>query len=333
MSSVKITNRFALFFFAFFIFSGKILYFLPGLLYLPYTTLSALLSVFSFGITILVYFIATKKDVKSTLKLYKISPKNILLSILLAYASQPIMNFLAVIFSLFFPNLVEQSFNLADGSSLLSMLFTMAIMPAVLEEITLRGIFLSGYEELGAFRSIFYTAILFGLLHMNPQQVPYAIFAGLIFCFLVQRIGSIWAAIIPHFLINGSSVVTVFMYPEIASASPLDTFTTEELLFYTGGYALFSIPWLLFLIYLVARFNPVEKKSKSFIMDISKDLNYPNPPLSEENTDFYIPDTKVKFFTWEIIIVLILFIIFGVVPYLEHFFHAIENYSSLGLIF
>lgn len=333
MSDVKSTNRFALFFFIFFILSGKVLYFLPGLLYLPYTILSALLSVFSFGITILVYFIATKKDIKTTLRFNRISIKNIFLAILLAYASQPIMNFLAVGFSLFFPNLVEESFDLASGSSFWSMLFTMAVMPAFLEEITLRGIFLTGYEELGAFRSVLYTSILFGLLHMNPQQVPYAIFAGLIFCFLVQRMGSIWAAIIPHFLINGSSVVAVFMLPEETQASALDIFTPQELMLYTGGYALVSLPWLLFLIYLVARFNPITDNNDANSRWVrehndkkSRDYDFTHIIIEENPQDISIPEPKVKFFTWEILVILILFVAFGVIPYMDYFFYAIGSY-------
>lgn len=341
MSSVKSTNRFALFFFVFFLLSTRILYIFPSLIELPYTTLSIVLSLFSFGTTILVYFMVTKHDIKSTLKLYPLSLRNVFFCIIFVPAIQPIMSFLAVIFSIFFPNLVEESFSLADGSSLFALLFSMAILPAILEEVTLRGIFLSGYKDLGDKKAIWYTALLFGMLHMNPQQVPYAIFAGLIFCFLVQRMGSIWAGIIPHFLINGSSVVISYFMPieESANTSVLDMFTPSEILLYTGLPALCSIPFLYFLVYLVCRFNPKDENLTTEETEFSPPVIAPQDVKSEYNPDIIrieenpytkaeqelFNTTKHKFFTWEIWAVVVIFIVFGVVPFIEYFMDSLQS--------
>lgn len=332
MSDVKSTNRFALFFFLFFIFVGEILNIFPWLRNFSYTTLSAIVTLFAFGVTILTYFIVTKKDIKTTLKLNKLSGRNAFFAVLFAYAMQPMMNFLAVILSLFFPNLVEESLQMSQGSSFFALLFTMAVLPAFLEEIVLRGIFLSGYKDLGSFRAVIYTALLFGLLHMNPQQVPYAVFAGLVFCFLVERMGSIWASVIPHFLINGSSVVLSHFVPIEETGASLDMFSTGELLFYTGGYALFSLPWLFFLMYLVCRFNPIKKQNNfpNYQYPQQYPQQYPKhypqyipEPIIHEENPTYFPIEKVKFFTWEIWVVLGIFIVFGVLPYMDYFFQVI----------
>ena len=195
---------------------------------------------------------------------------------------------------LFFPNLVEQSLELLTTSSLLVALVSTAILPALLEELALRGIFLSGYKPLGIWKSIFYTALLFGLLHMNPQQAPYAFFAGLFFCFLVQRMGSIWASIIPHFLINGSTVFLAFS-PTPQPTIETIALSTKTLLLYSGGLALLSLPALFLLVFFVFKFNPAPPKYALCVSD------------------------RPKFFTWEIGIVIGMFIFLGVLPFLGYF--------------
>ena len=51
------------------------------------------------------------------------------------------------------------------------------------------------------------SGIFFGLMHMNFNQMAYAVVIGLIFGFVVEATGSIIPTMIMHFLINGFSVV------------------------------------------------------------------------------------------------------------------------------
>lgn len=335
MELVKETNRFTLVFFITFIFIGYFGNFIPFLSGLSYIERSIALPILLYGGLIWFYFAVTERNVKETLKLKPISLFNLLLATLVAYAVQPIMSFIAIFFSLFFPNLVEQSISLMEGASFISMLISMAILPALFEEFMLRGIMMTGYRKLGKGKAIVYTAILFGLLHMNPQQVPYAIFAGLVFCYLVDRMGSIWASIIPHFLVNGGSVVSVFLLPMISNGIIEDIEVVYDIntLLYSGLYAVVSIPWLCFLLYLVDRYNPpiddeiyfdeyeFEDVYYAFEKETQKQLLSPsfNPEESLiEYSDFhndYINNTVPKFLTWEIVVVLVLFVIYGIVPY------------------
>ena len=101
MNPIKSINRFAVFFFIFFIFTGYFLPLFPALSALPYAWYSSIVQLFYFGISIVLYFVITKKDIKETLRLYPLGWKNLILVILFAYVIQPSMSFLSYSTSIF----------------------------------------------------------------------------------------------------------------------------------------------------------------------------------------------------------------------------------------
>lgn len=295
MNQTKQTNLFALIFFIFFIVSGQLLYAIPMIRDLPYEWFSSIVQIVYFTIPIIGYFIWTKKSPKEVFRLYPLGWKNLALIVVFGFAIQPLMRFLSFFTSMFFPNVAQESFNALEGAGFVSSLITMAILPALLEELSLRGVFLSGYRRLGTWKAIFCTALLFGLLHMNPQQFPYAFIAGLFFCFLVERTGSIWASIIPHFIINATNVYSMFA-PAAEEMATIDPPGNTMLLLYTGLSAFLSLPFLGLLLFIFLKINP--------------NLN----PYTQSNK------TAERFLTPSILCVFGLFVIFGILPYLGYLF-------------
>lgn len=294
MNQTKQTNRFALIFFIFFLISGPLLYAIPLIRDLPYEWFASIVQVVYFTIPIVGYFIWTKKSPKEVFRLYPLGWKNLLLIVLFGFAIQPLMRFLSFFTSLFFPNVAQESLEALQGAGFIGSLIAMAVLPAFLEELSLRGIFLSGYRRLGTWKAIFCTALLFGLLHMNPQQFPYAFLAGLFFCFLVERTGSIWASIIPHFIINATNVLTMFL-PVAEEAATMDPPANTLLLLYTGVSALLSLPFLGFIFFWFLKINPVQ----------------PNIQTKE---------TAERFLSPSILCIFGLFVVFGILPYLGFLF-------------
>lgn len=92
-------------------------------------------------------------------------------------------------------------------SDFLFMTLTVAIIPAILEEITIRGVLLQPLRRFGDKFAIFVSALIFSLLHGNMVQVPYTIVAGIYFGYVAVATGSIWPSIILHFFNNFYSVV------------------------------------------------------------------------------------------------------------------------------
>ena len=99
--------------------------------------------------------------------------------------------------------------------------------------------------------SILACALLFALLHLNPQQFLYAFLVGFIFCFLVERTDSLYASILPHMIINGTTVFSIFADEAAAETAAMAAEMTEStILVYLFLMALISIPWLAILLML-----------------------------------------------------------------------------------
>lgn len=77
-----------------------------------------------------------------------------------------------------------------------------AVAPAILEEVAIRGILLQPLRRYGDFFAIVCSAVIFSLLHGNMVQVPFAVVAGIFLGYVAVSTGSLWPSIILHFLNN-----------------------------------------------------------------------------------------------------------------------------------
>ena len=253
MTETKRTNRFALLFFLYFMGASVALAMVPFVREMSDSAYMLLAQLISFLPPLVFYFRYTKKDVRKTLRLNPLGWKNALIIFSFGVSIQPIMSLLSYLMSLFFPNPVEQSIEGIQQSGLILSLLSVAVIPAILEEVFSRGILLSGYHFLGKWKAAFVSAMLFGLLHMNPQQLPYAFVVGFIFCFLVERTDSLFAGILPHMVINGTTVFSIFT--EGAGTGPVEM-EQSVIIVALLLMALLSLPWLAVLLYAFLKINP-----------------------------------------------------------------------------
>lgn len=77
-----------------------------------------------------------------------------------------------------------------------------ACAPALIEEFLFRGAIMGSLKKFGTPFAIFTSAILFGLVHGNLIQIPFAFLVGLILGFAVVKTNSIWTGVFIHFLNN-----------------------------------------------------------------------------------------------------------------------------------
>ncbi len=239
------------------------------------------------------YFAVTKKDIRQTLRLNALGGKNILLLIGFGLLIQPIINLLSYATSLLFPNPVTQAAEgIADSGFLLSML-AVAVFPAVFEELLARGVLLSGCRFLGKGRAAFFVALFFALLHLNPQQFPYAFVVGLLFSFLVERTDSLFASVLPHMIINGTTICSIFASSGTTEATTAGSpvIILLSLLF----LAVLSLPCLAGLLHLFCKIN----------------LPKADLVLTDENGMPY----RERLFYPETLVVLVLYLYFGLLPY------------------
>ena len=84
----------------------------------------------------------------------------------------------------------------------------LAVLAPVMEEVLFRGILLESVrEKYSSGRAIVVSALMFGVIHIIPQQVVNAFVIGLILGFIYVRTDSLWPVIIIHALNNAMAYV------------------------------------------------------------------------------------------------------------------------------
>ena len=112
----------------------------------------------------------------------------------------------------FVDNQAADIFNSLSDAGLFLLAFFAAVAAPVFEELTFRGILYSGIRKSGsAMQAIIWTGVLFGLFHMNLNQMCYAIALGIFFGALREVTGSVLPSIICHMSINGTSVIVMIL--------------------------------------------------------------------------------------------------------------------------
>jgi membrane protease YdiL (CAAX protease family) len=86
-----------------------------------------------------------------------------------------------------------------------------ALIPAVFEELLFRYVPLKLLKD-DPRCAVTVSAILFAFAHVNAFQIPYALFAGLLFAMLCYATGSVITSIIAHTLNNVFSLIIIYGY-------------------------------------------------------------------------------------------------------------------------
>ena len=85
-----------------------------------------------------------------------------------------------------------------------------AVLPAICEETTHRGLLIHGYSMLGIKRAVIYSSLMFGLMHLNINQFFYATILGFLIALSTLMSKSIIPAMIIHFMNNFISTYISF---------------------------------------------------------------------------------------------------------------------------
>lgn len=91
-------------------------------------------------------------------------------------------------------------------------LLSNAVVPALVEEFALRGVVLNALRKYGDAFAVFFSGLVFGIMHGNGNQAPFAFILGSVLAMLVIMTGSLWTSITVHLINNIYSVVmTAFL--------------------------------------------------------------------------------------------------------------------------
>ena len=110
-------------------------------------------------------------------------------------------------------------------TSLVLNLVSTAVLPALLEEMVMRGYVLGALRRYGDKLAVILSAALFGLIHGNVLQLPFAFVLGLVFGWLVVQTGSIWPSVVLHFGNNAMAVLLDYVELAVGSSTAATVLT------------------------------------------------------------------------------------------------------------
>ena len=173
----------------------------------------------------------------------KIKVSSFFMVLLFTFLIMPMSTALNAISMLF----VDNTVNAISGDVLQMpfpvMLFMIGIFGPFCEEFVFRGIIFRGYKKSGSvFWAVFWSALLFGLMHLNFNQAAYAIALGIMFALLVEATGSLWSSMIAHMVFNSWQVCIMYLAEFIPTelVEPEMELTQDLLIMAIGPYLLIA---------------------------------------------------------------------------------------------
>lgn len=158
----------------------------------------------------LLYVILKKGSIKQELRFNKLGFMNAFLVTLIFLCGYPVAVFVGIIGNLFvsfFGKLIQSPIPFAENfNEYFVLLMIVAGSAGICEEIFFRGLIMRGYEKLGKWPSIIFTAVLFSMLHLNIQNILGTLFLGIILGYVVYTTNSIFAGMLGHFVSNAVAV-------------------------------------------------------------------------------------------------------------------------------
>jgi len=171
---------------------------------------------------VIIYLIVTKTNPFKLIPFKFFNPLAILTLVLMTYSLLPLVALVNMISMQFVENaLTDVTVEITANSFWLNLLF-IAVMPAVSEEFAFRGVFFHSLKDKGIVFAAVVSALLFGMMHLNFNQLSYTFVIGIAMAFAVYATGSIFGGMIVHFILNSNSVIMMALLNRILAESGMD---------------------------------------------------------------------------------------------------------------
>jgi len=173
--------------------------------------LAASTSIISFGIVLLIGFKKTKRSFNEVFKFNSVSPflwiAIVVFMLGFVFAVSELDNLLNIILPM--PEIFRNMFGgLMTEDSLIVSIIVVGIIPAFTEELFFRGLILDGLKNnYSKIKAIVISAVLFGVVHMNPWQFLSASIMGLFAAWICINTNSIILCLYMHLFNNILSTI------------------------------------------------------------------------------------------------------------------------------
>lgn len=213
-----------------------------------------IIEIAAFMIPILLYartgWSNTERSARQELKMNPFSPLAGLLIVIIALGGQFIMVVLKIPAVLLMQGMghaeLSQSVPLTGNwRDLFLGILCVAALPAFFEEFILRGFVFSVYEKHSTRAAVLFTTILFALLHSSVEDFLGILFLGGMLSFVLVRTGSLFAAMLYHFVTNTAALLLEYILQNYSA----QVMTVPAMLIYlfAGAFLLFFAGLFLFI--------------------------------------------------------------------------------------
>ena len=165
----------------------------------------------AFAIIIGIIYYLSQKNSRQLINLKKLNLSYLFPTLLLTLGTSIISSEICNITSQLIPNFFAETMSQFLTLSPSAIIATCIIAPLA-EEFLFRGCFLKAFlTRYKVWTSILVSALLFGVFHINPIQIPYCIFIGIVLGWLYYKTSSIWLCVIAHMINNSLCFIALYL--------------------------------------------------------------------------------------------------------------------------
>jgi len=209
--------------------------------------------ILNFFLPFIAYKIITKQKFSEILDLKPLNVKSVILIICMSIVIQPAMMFVSAISSIFVTNDIAAIMQQLTVFPVFLSIVAIGVAPSLFEELMFRGALHNEYRKVDIKKAALVNGLFFGIMHMNLQQFVYAALLGVLLTYFMHYTGSIFAAMLSHFVINSSQVMLghfsfqQIAYMEYTMAEPIPEPSMLATLTFLAIFASLLIPLFIFL--------------------------------------------------------------------------------------
>lgn len=162
----------------------------------------------------LIYVVVTKQSFVKDFMVRKYKISTFFLSVILLMVASPMASWLNMLSQLFTKNEISNAvFEVTNVLPVGIGVLVIGCLPGFVEETIFRGIIYSAFRKRSVLTAIVISAFTFGVMHMNFNQMLYAIYLGVLFALVLEATGSLLSTMILHMLFNGVNTLYVYILP------------------------------------------------------------------------------------------------------------------------
>lgn len=181
-----------------------------------HTLISILMTQGYLLITALCYIGVNRIDRKTDLRSKRYKMESFFYSLLLLLVASPMASWLNLFSQLFVKNETgEAVYDVTQNVPVWLGVLIIGCLPGVVEEMIYRGILYSAFRSRSVLTGVLVSGLSFGFMHMNFNQILYAVYLGIVFALVVEVTDSLLSTMLMHMIFNAVNTLYLYLLPVV----------------------------------------------------------------------------------------------------------------------